>query len=61
MDWLKFAYALFVIALIIFIFPSVRYWQKNSPRAKQGDWYAFLLPVSLIALFVIGLVWLVGQ
>jgi len=61
MDWLKLGYAALVIALIIFIFPAVRHWQKNSPKAKQGDWQAFLFPIGLIALLVVGLMWIVGR
>lgn len=60
MDWLKFAYAALVIALLIFIFPAARYWLKNSPKAGQGDWQAFLFPIGLVILFVTGLIWIVS-
>ena len=61
MDWLKIGYAILIVALIIFIFPAARYWLKNSPNAKQGDWQAFLLPIGLIILFVAGLMWVVSR
>ena len=59
MDWLKLGYAALVIGLIIFIFPAVKYWQKNSPKAKLNDWLAFLLPIGLVSILVIGLIWLI--
>ena len=61
MDWLKFAYAVLVVALLIFIFPAARYWLRNSPKAEQGDWQAFLLPIGLVVLFVISLMWIVSS
>ena len=61
MDWLKIGYAILIVTLIIFIFPAARYWLKNSPNAKQGDWQAFLLPIGLVILFVAGLMWVVSR
>ncbi len=61
MDWLKFAYAALVIALLIFIYPAAKYWLKNSPEAKQGDWQAFLFPIGLVILLVAGLMWIVSK
>ncbi len=61
MDWLKFGYAALVIALILFLFPAARHWLKNSPKAKQGDWQAFLFPIGLVILFVTGLMWIVSR
>lgn len=61
MDWMKFAYAALIVALLIFIFPAAKHWLKNSPKAERGDWQAFLLPISLVVLFVVGLMWVVGQ
>lgn len=61
MDWLKIGYAILIVALITFIFPAARYWLKNGPNAKQGDWQAFLLPIGLVILFVAGLMWVVSR
>lgn len=61
MDWLKIGYAILIVTLIIFIFPAARYWLKNSPNAKQGDWQAFLLPIGLVILFIAGLMWVVSR
>ncbi len=61
MDWVKIGYAVLAIALIIFIYPAARYWLKNSPTAKEGDWQAFLLPIGLVILFVAGLMWIVSR
>jgi len=58
---MKWFYALFIIALIIFIYPAAKYWLKNSPDAKQGDWQSFLLPVALVILFVAGMMWIVSK
>jgi len=58
---LEVGYAIFAVALIIFIYPRAKYWLKNSPKAKQGDWQAFLFPIGLVILFVTGLMWLVSK
>jgi hypothetical protein len=61
MSGLEISYAIFAIALIIFIYPRAKYWLKNSPNAEQGDWQAFLLPIGLVILFVTGLMWMVSK
>lgn len=58
---MKIAYALFIVALIIFIYPAAKYWLKKSPETKQGDWQAFLFPIGLVILFVAGLMWVVSK
>jgi len=58
---MKWFYALFIIALIIFIYPAAKYWLKNSPEAKDGDWQSFIFPIGLVILFVAGLIWIVSK
>jgi len=61
MDLIKLGYAAFVVALLIFIYPAAKYWLKNSPKAKKGDWQAFLFPIGLVILFIAGLMQIVSK
>jgi len=61
MSGLDIGYALLLVALIIFIFPAAKYWLKNSPKAKEGDWVAFLFPISIVIAFVGFLMVMVGR
>ena len=61
MDCLKWGYAGFALFMLIMIYPTWRYWLKNSPKAGKGDWQAFLFPITLVILFVAGLMWLVSR
>lgn len=61
MSGLEIGYALLAVALLIFLVPRAKYWLSNSPKAEQGDWQAFLLPIALIIIFVGGLMWIVSR
>jgi len=61
MSGLEIGYVIFAIGILIFIFPGAKYWLKNSPKAGKGDWQAFLFPITLVILFVAGLMWLVSR
>jgi len=36
--------------------PRAKQMIKHSPRARQGDWQAVLIPIGLVVLFVIFLI-----
>ncbi|MGI9330384.1 MAG: hypothetical protein ACR2QB_06665 [Gammaproteobacteria bacterium] len=59
MDWMKIGQAGLLIMFIVVMFPAVRYWNKNSPKAESGDWQAALLPLAGVILFIALLVYMV--
>lgn len=61
MSGLEIGYVVLAVALLIFLVPRAKHWLSNSPKAEQGDWQAFLFPITLVILFVGGLMWLVSR
>lgn len=59
MDWVKIAQAALLVMFIVVLFPAVRWWSKNSPKAKEGDWGAALLALIGVVLFIAFLIWTV--
>ena len=45
-----------LIAFAIFIFPRAKHALKHSRKAEKGEWLNALLPIALVALFVILLI-----
>lgn len=56
MDWMKIGSALLLIMMLVFMFPRVRHAVKNSPKGSASDWMGYLVPVVVIALFIMLLV-----
>lgn len=59
MDWLKIGSALFIVAMLVFIFPRMRYAMKHAPKGTSKDWMGFLIPVGAVVLFVVFLIMMV--
>jgi len=59
MDWMKIAQVGLLIMFIVVLFPAVRWWSKNSPKAQAGDWNAALLPLVGVILFIALLIYFV--
>jgi hypothetical protein len=59
MDWLKIGSALFLLAMIIFLFPRAKQVIENSPKGSMQDWMGYIVPMAAIILFVILLIALV--
>ena len=57
--WVKILSAVVMLAWIIYLWPRAKYWMKNSPAPKEGDWRAALLPLGAVVLFVILLIMMV--
>jgi len=53
MDWLKIASAVAIIMMMVFVFPRLRHAMKNTPKGTSSDWMSFVIPIALVALFVI--------
>jgi len=59
MDWVKFGSAVFMVAMLIFIFPRMRHAMKNSPKGTTQDWMGYLIPLAAVVGFVVLLIMMV--
>lgn len=59
MDWVKIGSAIFLAAMLIYLFPRAKHVIQNSPKGSSGDWMGFVLPMVGVVLFVILLIALV--
>ena len=56
MDWVKIGSALFLGAMLIFMFPRMRHAVKNSPKGTMQDWMGYIIPIIAVVAFVIFLI-----
>lgn len=56
MDWLKIGSAVFLIAMIIFIWPRMKHAVANSPKGTMNDWMGFIVPLAAVIGFIILLI-----
>ncbi len=56
MDWLKIVSALFLVAMMVMLYPSLKHASKNSPEATKDDWIALIKPILFVVVFVIALI-----
>ena len=56
MDWVKIGSALFLGAMLIFIFPRMRHAIKHSPKGTMQDWMGYIIPILAVIAFVIFLI-----
>ncbi len=61
MDWLQISSAIFLLLMLVFLFPRAKHVFFNSPKAEPGDWSAALFPLLGVVGFIVLLIWLVGQ
>lgn len=59
MDWLKITSALFLAAMIIFLWPRAKQMIKKSPKGSSEDWKTALIPLAAVIGFVILLIMMV--
>lgn len=59
MDWIQIGSALFLGAMMVFIFPRMREAVKNSPKGSAQDWMGFIIPILAVIGFVILLIMMV--
>ena len=57
--WLKVGTALLLATMVILLLPQAKNMVKHSPKAKSGDWSSFVVPITLVALLVAILMWIV--
>jgi len=56
MNWMKILSAVFLILLLVYLWPSAKHMLYNSPKGTSDDWKGFIIPILLVVLFVILLV-----
>ena len=56
MDWLKITSALFLVAMIVYLFPRMKQAIKHSPKGTMNDWMGFIIPIAGVILFVVFLI-----
>ena len=59
MDWIKIGSAVFMAAMLIYLFPRAKHAIENSPKGSMKDWIGYILPMAAVVLFVILLIALV--
>ena len=59
MDWLKIGSALFLVAMIIYLFPRAKQVIENTPKGSMKDWMGYIVPMAVVILFIIVLIALV--
>ena len=59
MDWIKIGSALFLAAMLIYLFPRAKQAIENSPKGSASDWMGFVLPMAAVVLFIVVLIALV--
>jgi hypothetical protein len=59
MDWLKIASAVLLVAMFFMILPSAKRMVKESPKGSASDWMGFIVPMAVVALFIVLLITLV--
>lgn len=52
MDWTTIGSALFMVAMLIFLFPRMRHAMKNAPKGSNNEWIGFVAIIAVVALFV---------
>jgi hypothetical protein len=58
-DWIKIGSALFLVAMIIFLFPRAKQVIENTPKGSMKDWMGYIVPMVVVILFIIVLIALV--
>lgn len=59
MDWLKIVSALFIVAMMFMLYPSLKHASQNSPKGSKEDWLSAIKPLLFVIIFVIALIILV--
>ncbi len=59
MDWLKIVSALFLLAMLVMIFPGARRAMKEAPKGSMADWMSYIMPMAVVTLFIILLILMV--
>ena len=53
MDWVQILGALFLGAMLVFLFPRMKHAVKESPKGNAQDWMGVIVPLLLVVGFVL--------
>ncbi len=56
MDWLKIGSAVFLIAMLVFMWPRMKHAVANSPKGTMNDWMGFIVPLAAVIGFIVLLI-----
>ena len=59
MDWIQIGSALFLGAMLVFIFPRMRDAVKHAPKGKMSDWMGFIITLAAVIGFIVLLIQMV--
>ncbi len=59
MDWVKIGSAIFMAAMLIYLFPRAKHVIENSRKGSASDWVGFLIPIAAVTAFIVLLIALV--
>lgn len=59
MDWMKLGWALLLGAMVLVMLPRVKQMIKHSPKGSTDDWRSAIVPLLMVAGFVVLLIMLV--
>jgi len=59
MNWIQIGSALMLAAMLFMLFPRAKAAIQQSPKGTRSDWMSFIMPMSVVILFIILLISLV--
>ncbi len=57
--WSKILLAIFLVIMIVKLWPAANHMMKHGPKGSADDWKAALIPIAVVAGFVILLILMV--
>lgn len=57
--WMQIGSAALLVTMLVILFPRAMQMIKESPKGSAGEWMSALIPIGLVAAFVVLLVMLV--
>lgn len=59
MNWIQIGSALMLVAMLFMLFPRAKAAIKQSPKGTSNDWMSFIMPMTVVVLFIFLLISLV--
>lgn len=56
MSWVAIGSAIFMGAMLVYMFPRMRHAIKHSPKGTMKDWMGYIVPMIAVVAFVIFLI-----
>ncbi|MEM7252021.1 MAG: hypothetical protein AAF493_11395 [Pseudomonadota bacterium] len=53
LDWMSIVAAILLGMMVIFLLPRAKQMLKESPKASYNEWLNALIPIALVALFIV--------